>query len=371
MSKYTKIQWADGTANPTMGCDGCELWASTLQLIAAVEKVIANLSAIPTLPPRSLMRGLSPSDIYHQRALLARLIAPIGDYRLARKIENKIVEFLPCYAGQLHLRYGEDSTQPNKHFNPGYASKFEMVELFPGRMAAAARWSDLRGQARPGKPWADGLPRMIFVSDMSDALSADVPFDYLRREIINVVSSPRGSRHLWLWLTKRPARMAEFSQWLGEQSTAWPDNLVAMTSVTSQATVGRVAQLKRVNCRFKGLSVEPLFTPVHLPLAGIDWCIVGGASGTRAKPFDLAWARDIVVQCREAGTAPFIKQLGRHPVVNGALLKLKDTHGGNWDEWPADLRIREYPAAFAGKIVAPAKEKLDSAIKSTPNREEA
>lgn len=26
MSKTTKLQWCDSTVNPTMGCDGCELW---------------------------------------------------------------------------------------------------------------------------------------------------------------------------------------------------------------------------------------------------------------------------------------------------------------------------------------------------------
>ena len=28
MSIMTKIQWCDSTVNPTMGCDGCEIWGS-------------------------------------------------------------------------------------------------------------------------------------------------------------------------------------------------------------------------------------------------------------------------------------------------------------------------------------------------------
>ena len=82
MNMKTKIQWCDSTVNPTMGCDGCELWNG----------------------------------------------------------ERKT-----CYAGMLHLRYGKN--------NSGFASTFEDVTQYPGRMQKAARWSDLTGTSRPGKPW--------------------------------------------------------------------------------------------------------------------------------------------------------------------------------------------------------------------------
>jgi protein gp37 len=96
----------------------------------------------------------------------------------------------------------------------------------------------------------------------------------------------------------------------------------------------------------RGLSVEPLWTPVTLPLEGIDWVICGGESGSSAEPFDLEWARDIREQCQQAGVAFFMKQLGRHPRESGMELQLRDAHGGEWDEWPADLRVREMPAAL-------------------------
>src|SRR4051812_42951992 len=82
-----------------------------------------------------------------------------------------------CYAGILHERRGGK--------NIGFAPKFEIVTEFPGRMAKAARWPDLTGRVRDDKPWLDGLPRLIFVSDMGDALSAAIGFDYLKREIID------------------------------------------------------------------------------------------------------------------------------------------------------------------------------------------
>src|SRR5690242_4986762 len=151
MAEKTGIQWCNSTVNPTMGCDGCELWE----------------------PGRGI-----------------------------------------CYAGLDHERKAGR--------NPGYAPTFEEVTRFPGRMKKAAAWRSLAGMARLDKPWLDGLPRLIFVSDMSDALSLAVSFEYLEDEVISTVESAAGRQHRWLWLTKRPARMREFSSWL---QRPWPPNL--------------------------------------------------------------------------------------------------------------------------------------------------
>ena len=161
------------------------------------------------------------------------------------------------YAGVLHgFRRG----------HPGFAPKFGEVTLFPGRMAKAARWSDLTGEARPAKPWLNGLPRLIFVSDMSDALSSAVPFEYLATEAIDNVTSDLGSRHQWLWLTKRPHRMAAFYRWLWKRGKDWPINLWAGTSITTQATATRIKGLLNVGHRktIRFLSVEPQIEPVDL-----------------------------------------------------------------------------------------------------------
>jgi protein gp37 len=101
----------------------------------------------------------------------------------------------------------------------------------------------------------------------------------------------------------------------------------------------------------RGVSAEPLWervAPASLNLESIDWFIVGGASGARknTKPFDLAWARELRNFCHESGVAYFLKQLGTNPVVDGVPFKLADRHGGEWHEWPEDLRVRDFPAAF-------------------------
>lgn len=103
----------------------------------------------------------------------------------------------------------------------------------------------------------------------------------------------------------------------------------------------------------------------------LDWIVVGGESGPGARPFDLAWARSTIAQCKEAGTACFVKQMGSKPVGNfcdscdgrgrvgegrdwGGICEmcggvpvqavLSDRAGADPAEWPSDLRVREFPA---------------------------
>lgn len=102
------------------------------------------------------------------------------------------------------------------------------------------------------------------------------------------------------------------------------------------------------------------------PGPAIDWLIVGGESGAQARPMDLAWARSLVEQGRTAGVPVFVKQLGRRPVYSvdncggdgmdvrvlgptsqHAVPGIRDSHGGNIDEWPTDLRVREFPEVAA------------------------
>lgn len=247
-----------------------------------------------------------------------------------------------CYAGLYHKR---------RVGNLGFAADFDCAERFPGRMAKAARLGDLTGLGRPNKPWLDGQPRMIFVSDMGDALSANISFEYLEAEIIDNVISPAGRRHMWLWVTKRPKRMAEFSAWLQSLGITWPTNLWVGTTVTTGKTIGRLDELSKVGDKqtTRFLSLEPQLEAIDLRkhLHGLDWVIQGGESGPDARPFDLQWVRQIRDQCREANVYYFLKQLGAKPNVKGEPLELKDGHGGDWAEWPKglDLLVRDVPPA--------------------------
>jgi protein gp37 len=83
----------------------------------------------------------------------------------------------------------------------------------------------------------------------------------------------------------------------------------------------------------------------------LDWVIVGGESGPGARPFDVAWAHSIVAQCKAAGVACFVKQFGTHVRDTTECgvgicppgIHFKDRKGGDWSEWPEDLRVREFP----------------------------
>ncbi len=82
----------------------------------------------------------------------------------------------------------------------------------------------------------------------------------------------------------------------------------------------------------------------------LDWIIVGGESGPGARHFDIAWARSVIEQGREAGAPVFVKQLGamplsgRMPHPDDMFLRLRDRKGADPAEWPADLRVQEFPA---------------------------
>jgi protein gp37 len=208
------------------------------------------------------------------------------------------------------------------------------------------------------------MPRLIFVSDMGDALSEKdaiandntpidrgaVPFQYLKEEIIDNVTSKNGQRHQWLWLTKRPNRLAKFERWLDQQhGLPLPSNLWLGTSITGPNALSRIEHLRKVGngktLRF--LSVEPLWDEISLAgrLDGISWVIVGGESsqGAKAEEFRLEWAAKIRDECKDAGVPFFVKQLGSMPTVKSKRLELPDRHGGEWSHWPRDLQIREMP----------------------------
>lgn len=107
-------------------------------------------------------------------------------------------------------------------------------------MERASRWTALTGAKRRDKPWLNGLPRLIFVSDVSDGLSETVAFSYLKREVIEVVQGELGKRRRWLWLTNRPPRIAELSKYIQQ---SWPDNLWIGTSITPPKSTARFKSL--------------------------------------------------------------------------------------------------------------------------------
>jgi protein gp37 len=54
-----------------------------------------------------------------------------------------------------------------------------------------------------------------------------------------------------------------------------------------------------------------------IDLSSIQWVIVGGESGTGARPFALEWAESLIAVARRYGVPIFIKQMGRKPTLGG------------------------------------------------------
>lgn len=91
------------------------------------------------------------------------------------------------------------------------------------------------------------------------------------------------------------------------------------------------------------------------PHPAIDWIIVGGESGPRARPFDIRWAESVVAQCRDADVACFVKQLGSKPFrspdhegATGYELSLAHKKGEDPSEWPLGLRVQQFPEVSDG-----------------------
>jgi protein gp37 len=101
------------------------------------------------------------------------------------------------------------------------------------------------------------------------------------------------------------------------------------------------------------VSMEPLLSAVTLPptilaLGRKAWIIAGGESGREARPCDRRWLYSIQRQCSDAGVPFFCKQLGAKSIIDGVTdypLPLKNKKGGDIDEWPPDLRVRQFPTS--------------------------
>ncbi len=232
----------------------------------------------------------------------------------------------------------------------------------------------------------EGVLRRVFCASLADVFEDRSELEYWRSGLFDLIYDTPWLD--WLLLTKRPGNIKEM----------WPadgrrrGNCWLGTSVGCQESTHRIDSL--LQCRDLSpvlfLSVEPLLGPVDLSkwmslrqevymcpvcrkkyaeerrngrgvhldcrsqghlvgyLGGseIDWVIVGGESGPHARRCDVGWIRSIVKQCKEAEVPCFVKQLGSRP-KGKELTEVADPKGGDWDEWPEDFRVREFPKVRA------------------------
>jgi protein gp37 len=190
---------------------------------------------------------------------------------------------------------------------PNYQDGFR-VALHPQALELPLRWRK---------------PQVIFVNSMSDLFHDRVPDSFIGRafEVMR-----KASWHTFQILTKRAERMEELSGQI-----EWPDNVWAGVSVETRKYLGRLDRLRKVRAHVKFISFEPLLEGLgEIDLTGINWAIVGGESGPRARPMDKAWVVEIREQCLAAGVHFFFKQWGgTRKKKAGRLLD-----GRTWEELP-------------------------------------
>lgn len=187
---------------------------------------------------------------------------------------------LNCYAERLALRLQSMG-------NPSYQNGFA-VTLHEKALELPLKWKK---------------PQNIFVNSMSDLFHEDVPTEFILR-IFNVMC--RTDWHQYQILTKRAERLLELSSELPWQSHIWMG-----VTVEDQSQVDRIDYLRQTHAAVKFLSLEPLIGPIYdINLAGIDWLIVGGESGPKARPIEVSWVTYIRDHCQINNVPFFFKQWG-------------------------------------------------------------
>jgi protein gp37 len=222
-----------------------------------------------------------------------------------------------------------------------------------------ADWGKPRRWGR--KAEKEGRPRFVFPS-MCDPFEDRPGLDAARERFLDLIWE---TPHLiWLVLTKRPENFTKLmlrsiqndhhasDLWLCEEVA--PPNLWLGVSVENQEYADeRLPSLASIPAEVRFTSYEPALGPVDFSrhFEGDDrphWVIVGGESGPDARPFDPEWARSTIRQCRAFGVTPFVKQMGDDPIG----MRLEADKGGDWSEWPEDLRVRERPTPASAESAA-------------------
>lgn len=202
----------------------------------------------------------------------------------------------------------------------------------------------LRYKETESKVWSG--PPLVFTSSLTDVFIEEI--DHFRHEMWDII---RQCPHLTFQiLTKRPERiMAHLPEDWGD---GW-DNVWLGTSIGHEGAMHRYYDLEQVRAKTKFISFEPLWGPLHevlnnfsgYELRHVQWVIIGGESGNEIGQYRYRqclpfWIDDIRHIFQGAGVPVFIKQLGTHIAKN---LELKDRHGGDINEWPEHLKVREFP----------------------------
>lgn len=152
-------------------------------------------------------------------------------------------------------------------------------------------------------------PRKIFVNSMSDLFHEQSIFEFTGRCFATMIQA---DQHDYQILTKRPNRMAEFSELFFKYFGHKIPNFMWMgVSIENHDFISRIDDLRKVKCHTRFISFEPLIGSVgKINLKGIDWAIIGGESGHNYRLVEKEWILEIIKQCKKQKVPVFFKQWG-------------------------------------------------------------
>ena len=150
------------------------------------------------------------------------------------------------------------------------------------------------------KKWK--APRKIFVNSMSDIFHESVPDDIILRIFATMNACPQ---HIFPVLTKRPERLAQLNDRFNWTPTIWMG-----VTIENNKYLYRADLLRKCNAKLRFISAEPLIGEINdINLEQIDWLIVGGESGSQARPMDASWVRALRDKAQTEKVAFFFKLL--------------------------------------------------------------
>ena len=153
-------------------------------------------------------------------------------------------------------------------------------------------------------PFKTKKPTMFFVNSMSDFFHEQLNRMHIET-LFNVMEECH--QHTFQILTKRATKLSSYGRVLKIPSNVW----LGVTVEDKKSGVPRISSLRSLDCSVKFLSIEPLLEDLgQIDLQGIDWVIVGGESGPKARSMKKEWVLNIKKQCEEQGVAFFFKQWG-------------------------------------------------------------
>jgi protein gp37 len=236
-----------------------------------------------------------------------------------------------CYAKALTRRYRWGAKETAGQWGVGIPRhKFKNFGLNMRKLE--------RDAAREGRTnWR------VFPS-LCDIFDEEAPAEW-REEYFSILEACPHLTHLIL--TKRPQFMHEYMT-ARYGGNPLPNVWLLISAGRQKSLNESLPWLQRTAAVVRGVSAEPLLEPLTFPADHkIDWVIIGGESSQKPyidkppRPCDVEWIDSIIKQLHPQ-VKIHVKQLGSTPVVGGIPMVLRGK-GGEMEEWPDFLRVREYP----------------------------